>query len=228
MRYKLAVVYNLAVPWLDPVEFGANVHRALEAIHVQALASCPPAEAELPTIVAQTWISGPRADLEVQAGAQRAAVNQLCRYLREHGGELSRLVRSETAFSCPVGDHVLLGRVDLVRFAQDDRLEIVDFKTSAALPIESEGIDLQLDLYALGIEHSLDQKVSRQTVHFLGDGRVDSWQWTPARQSVAQQRIAELLTQIEAEDFAPNRSYCHRCQEYRSICPYATTAKGED
>ncbi|MEJ2305698.1 MAG: ATP-dependent DNA helicase [Anaerolineales bacterium] len=37
LRYKFAVVYGLEVPWLDPVDFGANVHRCLEAIHQRAI-----------------------------------------------------------------------------------------------------------------------------------------------------------------------------------------------
>ena len=41
MRYKFASVYGFEVLTPDPVDFGANVHRALQAIHEQAKAGQP-------------------------------------------------------------------------------------------------------------------------------------------------------------------------------------------
>jgi DNA helicase-2/ATP-dependent DNA helicase PcrA len=223
LRYKFALVYGLQGIWVDPVDFGANVHRALEAIHRRALTGEPPEESELPALVNRTWVAGRHADPEAQAGAQRAAVNQLRRYLREHGKGLPRVRQAEASFSAAVGEHILLGKVDLLQLTDGENLEIVDFKTSAAVPVAAEGIDLQLDLYALGIENSQGHRVSRQSVHFLGDGRLESWLWTPERKIAAQQRLADILDRIGAGQFPPQQAYCDRCHEYRSICPYATT-----
>jgi hypothetical protein len=65
MRYKFAVVYALEAPWLDPVDFGANVHRCLEAIHQKALHGEMTAPADLPELVAENWRSTPRSQPEM-------------------------------------------------------------------------------------------------------------------------------------------------------------------
>jgi DNA helicase-2/ATP-dependent DNA helicase PcrA len=220
MRYKFAVVYGLQVPWLDPVDFGANVHRALEAIHQRILAGQTITEDELEGIVAETWVSSRRARPEREKEYQAAAVNQLRRYLREHGETLSRVFRAETTFSFSLADQVLLGKIDLLRREEDDRVEAVDFKTSATVPVEVERIDLQLDLYALGTEVSLGQQVARQTVHFLGDGQVVTWEWSPEREAAARAQLTEVLERIAHGEFPPQPAYCPRCQEFRAICPY--------
>jgi len=228
VRYKFAVLYGLQVPWLDPVDFGANVHRALEAIHQRVLVGYIPTEEDLPVIVAETWISSGRARPEREAEYRVAAVNQLRRYLREHGDSLSRVLQAETSFSFPLADHqMLLGKIDLLRHADDDGgVEVVDFKTSGAAPVEVEQIDLQLDLYALGTEESLGQRVARQTVHFLGDGQVLTWEWSPGRETAARARLTGVLDQIARQEFSPQRSYCARCQEFRAICPYVADEAG--
>jgi hypothetical protein len=116
---------------------------------------------------------------------------------------------------------VLVGKIDLLRRGEGDGVEVVDFKTSGAVSIESERIDLQLDLYALGTQASLKQAVARQTVHFLGDGQVETWTWSGERDAAAQARLAEVLERIAKGDFSPQTDYCPRCEEFRAICPYA-------
>jgi DNA helicase-2/ATP-dependent DNA helicase PcrA len=221
MRYKLAVVYGLQVPWLAPVDFGANVHRALEAIHQRALAGQIPGEEDVAAIVAESWISNRRTQPEREAEYRAAAVRQLRRYLREHGESLARAVRAETAFSFALAGRVLVGKIDLLRQVEEGGLEVVDFKTSAAVPIQAERIDLQLDLYALGTQASLGQAVARQSVHFLGDGQVETWAWSEERDAAAQARLVEVLERIAGGDFSPQTDYCPRCEEFRAICPYA-------
>jgi len=221
MRYKFAVVYGLQIPWLDPVDFGANVHRALEAIHQRVLAGHEVTEDEVEEIVAETWIPSQRARPEREKPYQTAAVKQLRRYLGEHGAALSRVLQAETTFSFDLADRVLLGKIDLLRRDEGTGVEVVDFKTSAMVPPEAERIDLQLDLYALGTEVSLGQRVTRQTVHFLGDGQVVTWEWSQEREAAARAQLMEVLDRIDRGEFPPNTNYCSRCQEFRAICPYA-------
>ncbi len=221
MRYKMSIVYGLQVPWLDPVDFGANVHRALEAIHQRALAGQIPVEQEVEAIVAETWVSARRLDPQTEAGLRAAATNQLRRYVREHSAQMPGVAQVETSFSCAVTEGVLVGKIDLLR-RHLDGIEVVDFKTSAAVPVEVERIDLQLDLYAMGVQRDLDWPVTRETVHFLGDGQVTSWEYSTQREQAACQRLTQLLECIARYDFPPNPAYCPRCDEYRAVCPYST------
>ncbi len=220
LRYKFAVVYGFRVLPPDPVDFGANVHRALEAIHQRILAGERVSEADVEAIVAETWIPSRRISPEREPEIRAAAVRQLQRYVREHGESLARVYGAEVQFSFALADQVLLGKIDLLR-REDGGVEVVDFKTSAAVPLEEERIDLQLDLYALGAEAGLGERVRRQTVHFLADGEVVSWEWTEARARAAQAQLGDVLEGILRGEFHPNTAYCSRCHEFRAICPYA-------
>ncbi len=228
MRYKLAEVYGLQSPGLDPVDFGSNVHRALEEIHARALGGSIPDEEEIETIVAESWIPNRRISPDRQAGIQTAAVRQLRRYVSRHRGTLSRVLRAETHFSFPLGERVLLGKIDLLRQAGEGRVEVIDFKTSGEVDVELEHYDLQMDLYALGTEESLRHPVGRRIVHFLGDDVVKELEWRLEQTDTARAHLEELLAQIEKQHFPPRPAYCRRCEEYRAICPYAASKEGVD
>ena len=220
IRYKLAVVYGFQMPWLDHVGFGANVHRALEAIHNRAIVKQVPAEEDIASIVSENWISKYGTKPEKEMEFKDAATKQLKRYLNEHGDRLSETLNAETPFSFFLDDQVMLGKIDLLRRGDSNGTEIVDFKTSIAEPIEKDGIDLQLDLYALGIEECLGRKVAKTTVHFLGDGKMFTSLWSNKRKKAACSRLGEVLGHIKNHEFNPSSSYCNRCKEFRNICPY--------
>jgi DNA helicase-2/ATP-dependent DNA helicase PcrA len=219
MRYKFAVAYGLEVPWLDPVDFGANVHRCLEAIHQRALQRKMTSPDDLPDLVSKTWLSTPRSDPEQEAAYQRAAIRQLTRYLEEYGEQLGDTRLAETSFSLPYGEDVLLGKIDLIRQIPEG-VEIVDFKTSASASGEMEQVALQLGIYALGAESGLGLPVKRQAAHFLEDGQVVTWEWTPEHKAEAETELSDLLGRIHAKQFPPRTAYCVHCSEFRAICPH--------
>ena len=227
LRYQYSVVYGLAVPWQDPVDYGANVHRCLEAIHQRAIRGETIHPDELPILVAENWLSTPRSQQEQEELFQRAAVHQLRQYLETYGGRLSAARQAETHFSSAVGQHIFLGKVDLIR--QTDRgdlpdqagMEIVDFKTSASGPEEIAQAELQLAIYALGVEASLGQSVACHTAHFLGDGQVVTWEWDEKCKAETQVQLSDLLGRIERQEFPPRQLYCSRCNEFKAVCPYA-------
>ncbi len=66
--------------------------------------------------------------------------------------------------------------------------------------------------------------MARQTVHFLGDGQVVTWEWSPGREAAARAQLTEVLERIAQGEFPPQPAYCPRCQEFRAICPYALDA----
>jgi DNA helicase-2/ATP-dependent DNA helicase PcrA len=219
LRYKFAVVYGLEAPWLDPVDFGANVHRCLEAIHQRAIRGESLQPGDLPELVAQSWLSTPRSSEEEEAAYRQAALQQLTRYLEEHGERLRDSRQAETFFSLPFEEDVVLGKVDLMRKTEGEGVEIVDFKTSSSAAGEMEGVALQLGLYALGVESGLGTPVARQVAHFLEDGQTVSWDWTTEQKEQAEAELSGLIARIHEGQYPPRRAYCGRCAEFRAICP---------
>jgi RecB family exonuclease len=202
------------------VQFGANVHRALEVIHERAMNGNIPSADEIPRIVESSWVH-PRRIGDVEAGYIRNAIQILQDYVNEHVDDLERSARAETPFSFSLAESVLLGKIDLIRKDAGESLELVDFKTSKPLPKDLEQVELQLSLYGLGVEASLGEPVSRLSAHFLGkEQKVVSWEWDEAHKKAAQGRLNGILEAIAHGQFEPNRNYCSRCQEFQAICPY--------
>lgn len=219
VRYKFAVVYGLEMPRPDPVDFGANVHRALLAIHDAALAGRIPRPEEVEGIVADVWSPAPQANPRQDRVAQQAAVKHLQCYVAHHAESLARVAQAEAGFSFGLERHVLVGKIDLLRRGAGGH-ELVDFKTGHSAPLALEQVDAQLDLYALGAESSLKLPIARQGVHFLADDQVYTWDWSADRAAGARERLREWLGQIARREFLPRRAYCPYCTEFRSICPY--------
>jgi DNA helicase-2/ATP-dependent DNA helicase PcrA len=218
-RYKFAVVYGLETPKPDPVDYGANVHRALHAIHDRAKGGHAPAAGDIAGIVEQTWITAPQADPAKDRQARKAAVRQLVRYVTRHADVLDQVIQAEVGFSFGLDRRVLSGKIDLVRRVEGGH-EIADFKAGKSVPAALEQVDTQLDLYALGATSNLGLHVVRQTVHFLEDDKVYSWNWSPDRAASTRTRLSEILDQIARRNLPPRTDYCPRCHEFRHICPY--------
>ena len=215
MRYKYAVLYDLAIPWLDPMDFGASVHRCLEAIQRRAVQGQHVTPEDIPTLVEETWLSTPRTRPEQEKAYRQAAVHQLQRYLEQYGKCLLMTVNAETYFSTAHDRQVLLGKIDLIRRIEEQGMEIVDFKTSASDPREFEQTELQLSIYGLGVESQIEQPVVRISAHFLGDEQVKSWSLDAERIKDALARLDDLFGQVEHEEFPPRHSYFSRCHEHQ-------------
>jgi DNA helicase-2/ATP-dependent DNA helicase PcrA len=222
MRYKFAIIYGFAAPWMDPVDFGANVHRAIEELHQRCIKGHAPSEGDVGEIIEETWVSSPRATPEEESGLRDAAENQIRRYLREHRSSLAAIQLAETSFAFNLEGRIVSGKVDLIRSVDDlGGTEIVDFKTSKSAPLREGRVDLQLGLYALGVQAALGRQVLRCTAHFLGDGQQVGSGWSRDLAHAAQAELVAVLEAIERGEFPPNQGYCASCQEFRSICPHA-------
>jgi DNA helicase-2/ATP-dependent DNA helicase PcrA len=228
VRYKYAFLYGMEILHADPVDYGANVHRALEEIHRRASGGNTPDEDGVVEIISRTWQINPKADPEQDKKAQEAAIDQLNQYIKLHPSDLARVDQPEVHFSFALEENVLSGKIDLLRNESERKREIVDFKTSQTLPIPLEHIDTQLDLYALGLETQFDIPVGKQTVHFLKDDNVQSWEWSQPKKADVRIRLADLLRRVNNREFECQKDYCTRCTEFQDICPYNKDAQNTE
>jgi ATP-dependent exoDNAse (exonuclease V) beta subunit len=220
-------VYGLEVVQPDPVEFGANVHRALLAIHEQAKRGKPVSSQDVDEIIERVWVMSHVENEKEDAQARKAAARQLKRYVAKHLDTFQRIERVETSFSFGLCGAVLTGKIDLIRRTEDDAssYEIVDFKAGKDTAAEMEQVEVQLSLYAQGAERYLGLPVTRRVAHFLESDRVVAHCWSPATADAAQVRLETVLNQISTGEFKPRTTYCAHCSEFRPICPYATAIR---
>jgi hypothetical protein len=163
---------------------------------------------------------------EEERKSMEAAVAQISRYVREHGKYFGEVEESERPFAFDLEGVVIAGRIDLVRRTAGGKKEIIDFKTSGSNVVAKEQAELQMDLYSLGLEKSINLDVGRRAVHFLEDGFVCGSGWDAARSSAAGKKLCGIVGKIKTGDFKPRTEYCPGCTEFKGICPYFTNSTG--
>lgn len=215
LRYRLLYAWRLSVPAWPVAQYGANLHRALAAVHARVLGGQPVDEATARALLAQHWLPfGPRAEA-TEERFRRSGAEDLSRYVREWAHTFPRVRGAELAFTYEAGDCLLTGRIDLVRAGEDGAVELVDFKTRT-----EAGASLQLGLYALAYEATRGQPVQRLVVHLLAEGREVAEAWTDATRARVREALATVVAGIRAERFAPAPgAHCAGC-EVRALCPY--------
>ncbi len=220
VRFKYIVEDGMAVLQPYYVNFGANVHRALELAHRRFLEAGPRERIDPRQIVESAWSPGPGSARQKEGEQKKLALRQIAGYLSGHAHTFPSIVDVEKTFSSQLDGCVITGRIDLVRSLDGDAVEIVDFKTADSAHGDREQAGLQMDLYALGSEKSLGYRVGARTIHYLGDNRANSSGWDAAGRKAAARRLGEIIGRIDAGEFAPRVEYCPHCQDFRHICPY--------
>jgi DNA helicase-2/ATP-dependent DNA helicase PcrA len=219
VRYKFAVVYGMELPRPDPIDFGANVHRALLNIHDQARQGHITRPANIEGIIALTWMPAIQADPSQDRQAKKAAVRQLQQYVTHYADSLKRIFQAEAGFSFELKQHVLVGKIDLLRKSEGG-FELVDFKAGRSSSAALEQVAAQLDLYALGAGSSLKLPITKLCAHFLEDDQVYTRDWSLSREELARNGFEYIIDRITRHNFTPRFNYCAHCAEFRTICPY--------
>jgi DNA helicase-2/ATP-dependent DNA helicase PcrA len=156
-QFKLRFLYGFNPPLHEALGYGKGLHDALAEVHKRAingdLASSEEAE-DLVTRHLHTAYAYP----DLKATLQRAAVQSVQRYLKEHETDLERTVHGEKQIQVHVVPGITVdGRIDLLRRLDTDELAIVDFK-STARPQDEDVTRDQLHVYAVGYEELTGQR----------------------------------------------------------------------
>ena len=223
VRFKYMVIDGLSVPHPYYLNFGANVHRALELIHRAILNGKKESEIEIKEILEQAWSPLPNTSKEKEAELKKAALKQINNYVSKFHPARSNIEDVETTFSYEANEYIITGRIDLVRRLEGGAKEIIDFKTIESRYGSRDQTSLQMDLYALGGELSLGHQVGSRTVYYLGDNEQDTSGWDGDRRKTAETNLHGIIGKIEKEEFAPRTEYCSFCQDFRDICPYSNS-----
>lgn len=232
LRYRYFHVDGMANILCDRLYFGSAVHRALELIHRDVMAGRTVTEKDAAMYVGRAWlpILGRKKDFQAEEEERKsmeAAVAQVSRYVSEHGKLFGVIEEAERPFAFDLEGAVIAGKIDLVRRAADNKKEIIDFKTFGSKTGLREKAELQMDIYALGLETSADIKVGQRTLHFLEDDFVQTTDWDVKKCNAAEKELCGIIGKIKAGYFKPRTEYCPICTEFKAICPYFERGSGE-
>ncbi len=227
-RYWLRHVCGFQPPMAPELGFGKILHHVVAEMARMAMAGHPPEPQDVEAILDRDFylpFAGP-----IPAGKLReVARRRSLMYLRDHGGELSRVIRPEARFEVPLANARVRGRIDLMlRAGNGDgrRVELVDFKTSSNRP-PSQIHQNQLRMYAVAAERMGLEPV-RLFIHDLDDDSPDGKNARiPVPNDEAQRdafagTLEGWVEGIRGDRFEPttDAAQCRTC-DFRRFCRYA-------
>lgn len=219
LRYKFARVLRIPTEPTTGQRFGIVIHQVLERYHAAGGESL----SALLDLFETCWRRGGFREGPSERDLHAKARLALERYhVRLHGDELEP-VWFERQFSLRIGPHHLRGRVDRVDRlpGEDERYELVDYKTSRPKSAEDLHDDIQLSLYALAARETWQLEAASRAYHYVLDDLVVRLPGHTDEQRV-RATVMEVGEGIMAQRFepTPSRAACSLC-DFRIVCPAA-------
>ena len=133
------------------------------------------------------------------------------------------MIGVEKEFIWALGPHDVRGMIDRIDQGPDGAYELVDYKTGPEAPTAAQvAADLQLRFYALGARRGLGIRAATLTMDCVTAGERVSVPCDPAGDEALAADIAAAAAAIESGAFAPDTSFCHRC-DFRTTCPHSVS-----
>lgn len=156
--------------------FGTVVHQTIEDVHKAVLAG---KESEITPKNIEAWFESNykylsnRERVYLGAPQQRAALQQVKRYIDMHKADWKKVKEAEVEISLVKDKYILKGTVDLIR-GEDGTVEIIDFKSERKPNFDGDKERLrhyqkQLEVYAHLVEEKENQKVSKMHIYYTGE-----------------------------------------------------------
>jgi DNA helicase-2/ATP-dependent DNA helicase PcrA len=220
-KYYLRSVCEFQPPLAPELGFGKLLHHGVAELARRASAGKPPLPEHVEEILGEARylpFAGPIARERLFKAARRRLTN----YVRQHGGELARVIAPERPFEVPVDGARISGRIDLLTRAEGGApkdVELIDFKTAANRP-PSEHHQNQLRLYAQAAR-TLGLNPIRLVIHDLdadNGGRIEV-PYDTAAADCFRTELHGWLDGIEAGRFEVRRrsARCAAC-DFKLLC----------
>lgn len=216
-KYKLIFVDGRRIPLNPKSSYGLSLHRALEAWlsggddALEALFDCLQSE----------WISQGYPDEATESRWYQKAERTLARFQGEEASRRARVVDVEKEFLWALGQHDVRGMIDRIDQRPDGSYELIDYKTGPDAPTEAQvAQDLQMRFYALGARRGLALSPKHLTVDAVSAGQRVTAAYDPSGEDALAEDVLKAASAIEALKFAPDTSFCKRC-DFRNDCQYS-------
>ena len=219
LKYKFARVFGIPTPKTVNQKFGILIHDVLERFHRDG------GQAGADQLVGMMEAGWERAGLEDSADEiqfRERAREALVRYREVEADSDSEPLWLERKFDLDLGPYRVTGRVDRVDRRPDGSLEVIDYKTGAAVDPGRLGGDLQLTLYRLAAERAWEVEPAVLTYFYVMEPARVEVESGPEDLERVERTVAEVGEAILAQDFEPTPSpaTCAWC-DFRTVCPAA-------
>lgn len=229
-QYQFFREYDFTPSRSAVIFFGLLVHQTIEEIHRLVLDGKLPTlnETRIRELFDRTFTFLCLADVRpIGQTAREAAFRQVMNYFRQNQDEMQRVIETEVDVSVEKYGYILTGKVDLL-LGGDDRLELLDFKSSPR-PTDSPELlasyERQLCTYAHILERRYGKRPDRLLLYWTSEPlKQDAVMEFPYHPELVQQaglHFDAVVGKIKAKDFRivhpPESTICKEC-DLRILC----------
>lgn len=228
LRYKFIYEYKFRLPKWPLYVYGQSIHRTLENIHLIGRADPHKkfGKREVEQIYINNWIPIRTKKEDFEERFKKIGKQYVWTYVKKYNKDFDTISLVEQTFSYPMDDFVLVGKIDLIKKMDgDNAVEVVDFKTRAYTGLTKQKTELQLQIYAIACQASLDLNVRTITAHLLAEDDRVNFDWNTSVEGETTNKLQEVGAKIVAKEFPPNPgTYCDDCG-FINLCPHSRRRK---
>ncbi len=225
LHYKLRYIMKLPAAPSAALSFGTTMHSLLRTIYALYFHKNPLSSERIDALIDQSFMTEGYESREHIQNAKKGAKNLLISFMKENSEELHAPSETELSFKFLLGSVKIIGRFDRVDKIDDNKIEIIDYKTGQNIPDGKKlRDDLQLTLYALAatqIKSPLFNKSPEDvilTLYYIEQNKRLTTTRTKEQLEVAKTLILEKVKAIQESDFrCSGGRLCQNC-EYKMLC----------
>jgi DNA helicase-2/ATP-dependent DNA helicase PcrA len=217
-KYEIKYEYKFPTVLEGPMLFGSSLHKIIDNVHKNYLKSSKInyTTTELEKIVNDNWIEISYKKKEAKEMKQ-LAIQYVFNYINRFASDFHKILASEKKFSIEnkKNNYRFNGVWDLI-FKTDDKLEIIDFKTS---DIENEFYEIQMNLYSATAKNIYGTKDLPMTkLYSFKTGEVKIIDPSKNKKINLNTYLDDIAIKISTKQFKPNiGKHCNQCS-FKKFC----------
>lgn len=225
LHYKLKYLLKIPVPQTSAQSFGTSIHAALRDFYQHWIWGNKPKIDDISKYLEKQWINEGYTSKAHERTAYSKALKIATAYLRNNFDKNRLPIALELPFQFLIKDIKIGGRIDRVDKLDEEKIEIIDYKTGDNMPDDKNlEKDLQLTFYALAATEVHDAILNRKpenvllSLYYLEQDKKLTTMRTRKQLEEAKKMILEKAEEISKSDFfCSGNALCKNC-EYKILC----------
>lgn len=202
--------------------YGSNIHRVIKDFSEAIKEGAVPDRETQKILYEKQWTDVTK-DESRNLELKNQGAKQLQDFVEANQETIGNTLFLEKSFNYPLENLVLNGFIDRIDKLEDNKIEIIDYKTGRLRDLYQD--DIQLNFYALICRDHLQLNPAKLSLYFLKTNQKTSVEASNTYIAKTRELIFEIADKILSKQFIPNQIPLDNCSicSYNRFCPYSVS-----